>query len=236
MRNEILLIVSLFAIYGGVLLWYKLFGVKGMYCWTVFATIAANIEVMILVRAFGMQQTLGNILFASTFLVTDILSEVAGKKEANRAVNIGILTSVSFILLSQSWLLYLPDGDDVIFESIKAVFSNTPRIMLAGVLVYAVVQKFDVWMYHKWWDLTEKRFGDKKRFLWLRNNGSTLLSQLLNAVLFTLGAFWGTYDGKTMLQIIGVSYLIFIVTSLADTPVVYLARYLKEKKSLSAAE
>ena len=76
MRNEILLIASLFVIYGMVLLWYCLFGKKGLYCWTVLATIAANIEVMILVDAFGMEQTLGNILFASTFLLAFIIYQV----------------------------------------------------------------------------------------------------------------------------------------------------------------
>ncbi len=230
MINEILLIVNLFVIYSGVLLWYILFDKKGLYVWTVIATIAANIEVLILVEAFGMEQTLGNILFASTFLVTDILSEIAGKKEANRAVNIGIMTSVSFIVISQMWLWYQPSENDIVFEGIKIVFSNTPRVMLAGLLVYAVVQKFDVWMYHVWWRFTEKRFGDSRRFLWLRNNGSTLLSQLLNTILFNLGAFAGVYDWQTLLHIIVVGYLIFIVTSLADTPFVYLARYIKEKK------
>ena len=61
-----------------------------MYCFTAIATITANIEVLIMVDAFGMEQTLGNILFASTFLVTDIISEVDGKKAAQKAVNIGI--------------------------------------------------------------------------------------------------------------------------------------------------
>ena len=69
--NEILLIVSLLVIYGCVLLAYRLFGIHGLYCFTAIATISANIEVLILVDAFGMEQTLGNILFASTFLVTD---------------------------------------------------------------------------------------------------------------------------------------------------------------------
>lgn len=232
-----MLIASLFLIYGGVLLWFKLFGTKGLYCWTVLATIAANIEVLILVEAFGVQQTLGNVLFASTFLVTDILSEVAGKKEADRAVNIGILTSVSFIVISQSWLLYLPDESDYVFPGIQTVFSNTPRVMLAGLIVYAIVQKFDVWLYHKWWALTNKRCGDNRRYLWLRNNGSTLVSQLLNSILFSLGAFWGIYDPKTLVHIIAVSYVIFIVTSLADTPIVYLARHIAEKrKSLPAGD
>ena len=91
-------------LFGGVLVAYRFFGKAGLYCWTVMATIAANIEVLILVDAFGMEQTLGNVMFASTFLVTDILSENVGKKEANRAVNLGIFTSIFFILISQLWL------------------------------------------------------------------------------------------------------------------------------------
>ena len=67
MKNEILLVVSMVALYGAVLLWYKLFGRSGMYCFTVFATIAANIEVLLLVDAFGMEMTLGTILFAALF-------------------------------------------------------------------------------------------------------------------------------------------------------------------------
>jgi len=62
MRNELLLIVSLIVLYGSVLLFYRLFGRTGLYCVTVFATIAANIEVLLLVKAFGLEMTLGNIL------------------------------------------------------------------------------------------------------------------------------------------------------------------------------
>ena len=90
MNNELLLILSLVLIYTCVVLFYRFLGRSGLYCWTVLATIAANIEVLIVVDAFGMEQTLGNILFASTFLVTDILSETEGKRAANKAVLIGI--------------------------------------------------------------------------------------------------------------------------------------------------
>lgn len=229
MRNEILLIMTLFVLYGSILVWFRLFGTTGLMCFTVLATIAANIEVLILVNAFGMEMTLGNILFACTFVVTDILSEVAGKKMANRAVGIGIATSVLFLVVSQSWLLYQPSPNDFAQPSIRAIFSNTPRLMLASLLVYAIVQVFDVWAYHKWWDFTTKRFGDSHRFLWVRNNGSTLISQLLNTILFTFAAFFGIYDLSTLLSIIVSSYIIFIVTSLADTPVVYLARRMTER-------
>lgn len=227
MPNELLLILSLFFLFGAVLIFYRLFGKLGLYVWTVIATISANIEVLILVDAFGLEQTLGNVLFATTFLVTDILSENHSKKEANAAVNIGIATSIVFILISQSWMLYTPSVNDIARPAIETIFSNTPRLMLASLIVYAICQKFDVWAYHKWWAFTSKRCGDSHRFLWLRNNGSTLISQLLNAVLYTIGAFWGLYDVPVLISIMLSSYIIFIVTSLADTPVIYLARKMK---------
>lgn len=226
MPNELLLILSLLLTFSTVLVFYKLFGKTGLSVWTAIATITANIEALLLIQAFGLEQTLGNVLFASNFLVTDILSELHGKEEANKAVNIGIATSIAFILLSQSWFLYTPAANDWASESIYAIFSNTPRLMLASFLVYAICQKFDVWAYHKWWAFTQKKFGDKDRFLWLRNNGSTLVSQLLNTVLFTFGAFLGIYELETLISICISSYIIFIVTSLADTPFVYLAKKL----------
>ena len=225
--------LSIIIIYGSELLFFKLFGKYGLYCFTSIATIAANIEVLIVIKAFGMEMTLGNVLFASTFLVTDIISELYGKKEAKRAVNLGIATSVVFIVLSQWWLLYTPADKDFAMPAMNTIFSNTPRLMLVSMIVYAIVQRFDVWAYHKWWELTEKRFGNRDRFLWLRNNGSTLISQLLNNLLFTFGAFLGVHDMKTLISIVISSYGIFIVTSLADTPFVYMARKIHEKDKKS---
>lgn len=230
MSNEIMLIICLVGTYSLVLVWFYLFGEKGLLTFSAIATVAANIEVLIMVHAFGMEQTLGNVLFASTFLITDILSETAGKKQAQTAVNIGIATSITFILISQSWLLYTPAESDFAFSSIQTIFSNTPRLMLASLLVYAITQKFDVWAYHKIWAWTEKKFHDKKKGLWLRNNGSTLMSQFFNTLLYTFAAFAGIYSLPTLINIVISSYAIFIVTSLADTPAVYLARKIHTMK------
>ena len=183
--NELILILSVIVIYGFALLGYFLFGKSGLYALSGIATIFANIEVVIMIKAFGLEQTLGNVLFAVTFLITDILSECEGKKSANKAVIIGIFCSVFFLILSQSWFLYVPSESDWAMPSIRAVFENTPRMIMASLVVYAASQLFDVWLYHKWWAFTEKKFGDKRRFLWLRNNGSTLISQLINSLLFT---------------------------------------------------
>ena len=226
--NELLLIGSLLFCFGAVLLSYRLFGKAGLFAMTAFCTIAANIEVLILVHAFGMDQTLGNVLFAASFLITDILSENESKKDASRAANLGIFITVLFLLLSQGWMLFTPTQGDTAMPHIRALFSSIPRLMISSLAVYAITQKFDVWLYHKWWGFTERKFGDSKRFLWLRNNGSTMISQLLNTVLFSLSAFLGVYDSSTLLSIIGSSYLIFFITALLDTPIVYLARHMKE--------
>ena len=234
MTNELLISASFITIYGGVVLFYRLFGKKGLLAFNIMATLLANIEVLILVRAFGMEMTLGNVLFASTVLITDVLSENHTRKDANRAVIISTLCSIFFIGISQLWLLYLPSENDWASESIRAIFSNTPRIVCASLGVYLISQLTDVWLYHKWWDLCKKRFGDSKRGLWIRNNGSTMVSQLLNTSLYTFLAFYGTYEMGTLVSIFLSSYLIFVVTSLLDTPFVYWCRNIYEKHWSSA--
>lgn len=232
MRNEILLIASLTLVFGSTLISYRVFGKTGLYIMTAISTIVSNIECLILINAFTMEQTLGNVFFASTFLITDILSENHSEKDANKAVWIGIFTNIFFILISQSWLLYVPAQTDWVMPSINVVFSNTPRMMLSSLSVYAVSQFLDVKLYHMWWKLTSKKFGDNQKYLWLRNNGSTLLSQLINTVLFTLFAFFGTYNLSTLFSIMISSYIIFAITGLVDTPIVYLARKMKSNNKI----
>ncbi len=219
MNNEIVLILSLFATFSGVLLFYKVLGKAGLYVWIALATTLANVEVLVQVDAFGLEQTLGNILFASTFLATDILSEIYGKKEGHLGVKTGILSAGAFLLISQSWFLYTPNSYDFAMPSMEVIFSNTPRLIIVSLLVYALVQSFDVWLYHFLWEKTAKM----KNSLWLRNNGSTLVSQLFNTVLFNFGAFYGVFELPTLVSITIASYIVYVVTSLLDTPFVYLA-------------
>ncbi len=225
--NELLLIGSIFVIFGAELAFFKLFAKSGLYCFTVIATIAANIEVLIFIKAFGVDMTLGNVLFAATFLCTDIISEVYGKREARKAVTIGIITNITFVIFSQWWLLYDATNKDTM-TAMHGVFNQVPRVMIASLLVYIIVQYLDVFLYHKWWKITDKKFGDHKKYLWFRNNASTLVSQFLNTVLFNVFAFYGTVTTKELLSFIFVGYIIFVATSLADTPFVYLARKISE--------
>ncbi len=227
--NELLLSGSVILIYGAVLLAYRFFGKTGLYAMTAITTVLANIEVLIIVEGFGMEQTLGNVMFASTFLITDILSENEGKKSASRAVWIGVFSSLTMLAFTQYWLLYTPAETDWASEHIRAIFSTTPRMLFASFLAYVISQRFDVWLYHRFWDMTSRLTGSKMSLLWLRNNGATLISQVLNTLIFTFTAFYGWYDTESLIHIMLSSYLIFIVTSLLDTPVVYLGRLMKQK-------
>lgn len=229
MANEILIISSFIVIYGGVVAFYRFFGKGGLLAFNVLATILANIEVLLLIRAFGVEMTLGNVLFASTFLITDILSENHSRKDANRAVIISTLCSVMFIFISQMWLLYTPSENDWASGSFRTIFSSTPRIVCASLAVYLISQLTDVWLYHRWWVWCRKHFGDSRKGLWIRNNGSTMISQLLNTVLYTFLAFYGTYGIDTLISICTSTYLLYFITSLLDTPFVYWCRLIHEK-------
>lgn len=227
--NELLLILSLLISFGSTVLFLKLFGKSGLFAWIGICAVFANVEVLILVHAFGMDQTLGNTLFASSFLATDILSELYGKKDANKGVLVGIITTILFILLSTMWINYIPAEGDWAIPFVKQLFANTPRVLIASLIAYAVSEAFDVWLYHKWWTLTEKRFGNKDKYLWFRNNFSTLFSQLVNIVIFNFGAFLGIYSLPQLFSITLACYVIYIVTSLLDTPFIYLAKKINTK-------
>lgn len=228
--NEILLLITLLISFSAAVLFNRLFGKSGLFAWIGICAVFANIEVTVLVNAFGMEQTLGNTLFASSFLATDILSELYGKKEADKGVYIGIITTVLFIIFSSLWIHYIPSQSDWAMPSVKALFSHTPRILIASLAGYAVSELLDVWLYHKWWNFTQKKSGSSRKFLWVRNNFSTLISQLVNIIIFNAGAFWGIYDTSELVKITAACYVIYICTSLLDTPFVYAARKFSNKK------
>ncbi len=236
MQNELLITASLAVSYCSLLLFYRLAGKAGIYSWIAVSTIIANIEVTILVYAFGIEQTLGNTLFASSFLATDILSERYGKRHADKGVLIGILTSGIFIVFTVLWRLYEPSPQDIAMPAVRAVFGNTPRILAASQIAYIVSEFLDVKLYHAIWKITENKSGDRKKFLWLRNNAATMAAQLINIIIFNTGAFAGIYDSRTLLSITTSCYVIYVFTSLMDTPFLYLARRMRHRDDSTTEE
>ncbi len=228
MSNEIIFIITVILYLGSVLVLYKLFGKNGLFAFAIFGTLLGNIAVCKCIDLFGLSTTAGNVLYASTFLVTDILSEKYGKTAATRAVAYSFSIMVLWLLGSQLILMFAPNTNDYIHESLSVVFGLVPRVTIASLVGFICSQNIDVFLYHFIWEKT----GGSAAKLWLRNNGSTLLSQALDTVIFTTLAFWGTYPTDVFFSILITTYLFKAVVALLDTPFIYLARKIKPMEEL----
>lgn len=222
MINEILWISSMIISFLIVILSYRLFGKTGLYTWTAVGVILANIQVMKTVKVFGMVTALGNVIYSSLFLVTDILNENYTEKDAQKAVWIGFFVLISTTILMQLTIQFIPDETDFLGEHITAIFSLLPRITFASLTAYLISQNHDVWFFAK---LKKKH---KKRLLWFRNNSSTIISQLIDNIVFTLIAFAGVFPWIIIGQIFLTSMIMKIIVAISDTPFIYWARRMKE--------
>jgi queuosine precursor transporter len=220
MPNEVIFIATVLIYLGAVVLLYKLFGKNGLFVFAIFGTILGNIAVCKSIDLFGLSTTAGNVLYASTFLVTDILSEKYGKEEAQKAVVYSIAIMLLWLLGTQLILWFTPNESDYIQSSLSTVFGLVPRITIASLLGFICSQNIDVILYHAIW----KRTGNSRKMLWLRNNGSTLISQALDTVIFTTVAFLGSYPTNVFISIMLTTYLFKAIVALADTAFIYTAR------------
>ncbi len=225
MINEILWIGTLFLSLFMVILAYKLFGKVGLYVWTALAVILANIQVMKTIQVFGLVTALGNVIYASLFLVTDILNENHSKKDARKAVWIGFFVLISVTIIMQLTLQFVPYAADEesiqLSKSISEIFNFMPRIAVASLIAYIISQNHDVWLFSK---IKKKQ---KKDRLWVRNNLSTISSQLLDNTIFTLLVFVGEKTWPIILQIFITSLILKIIVAACDTPFLYLSRKIK---------
>ncbi len=229
MANEAWWLVLLLVNFGLILLVFRLFGSRGLYVWVGVTVIAANIQVVKTVELFGFTATLGNIVYASSFLITDILSENYGVEGARRAVFYGFASVIGFTILMQLSLFFEPASVDFAQESLAVIFGFLPRIVLASLLAYGVSQFHDVWAYAFW-----KRLLPDRRYLWIRNNASTVVSQLIDSAVFATVAFLGVFDRSVFLEILVTTYLFKVIVAVCDTPFVYLARRWVDKKAIEA--
>ncbi len=221
MSNELLFFINIIVYFSLMLCSYKLFGKVGLYIWVAIGMIYSNIEVLLMVNMFGREATLGNVIYGSTFLATDILNENHSKKEANFTVAIGFFAVVSIIILTQVTMLFIPNQYDFAMDSFKGVFELAPRIAFASIFTYLASQLFDIWVYQK----IKAKTGEKH--LWIRNNASTLVSQLIDTVVFTTVAFYGILENEVLFGMILPSYFIKLLVSILDTPFMYIGKKMK---------
>ncbi|GED31120.1 MULTISPECIES: queuosine precursor transporter [Brevibacillus] len=208
--------------YGLFLLCYRLFGRMGLYAWLGMATVLANIQVVKTIEMFGLVMTLGNTIYASIYLTSDLLNEKYGEKAAKKVVWFGFFTLIATTIIMQLVLLFEPQASDISQPALKTIFGLMPQVALGSLCAYFISQFVDVKIY-SWL----KRKCPGRNQLWIRNNGSTLVSQLLDSIIFCTIAFWGVYPMDVWWEILLTTYLIKFLVSAASTPILYIARNMK---------
>jgi len=224
-QQALLWCLTIFVDLGCAVVLFRLFGRQGLYASVVISLLLANLQGHKLTEIFGLQTSMGVILYSSIYFATDLLSERYGKREANRAVMIGFVVSVIFIIMTSISLMYLPSSAPAtkdfalsIHQATETLFNFSPRFVFGSLLAYFISQSFDVWIYHR---IKQKTQG---RHLWLRNNVSTMLSQAIDTFIYGIVVWWGIVDFATAMQLAMAKYLFKVIIALADTPFLYWAR------------
>lgn len=202
-----------------LLLFYRLFGKTGLFVWIGLSTVLANLQVVKTIEIFGMTATLGNAIYGSAFLVTDILSEKYGKDEAKKAVWLGFFTLLMMTVIMQMVLVFKPHDIDIAQGPMETLFALMPRIAMGSLAAYLVSQFADVYIF----SYLKKKFAKDNQF-WIRNNVSTMVSQFLDTLVFTSIAFLGVFPFSEWWQIVVTTYLLKFIVAILDTPFGYIAK------------
>jgi len=202
---------------------FTLWGKYGIIAIIAANAVMMNIFVLKGMVLFGLAATGGNVLYASIFLGTDIIEEYYSAREARRAVFIGFFISLLFLAASQFILLFKPADWDLYHGAMKQLFTPVWRIIAASMLAYLISQNLDVLTYGWLRKIAPSQ-------LWIRNNGSTWSSQIIDTVVFCTAAFAGMYSTKIVIEIIASTYLLKIIVAAIDTPFIYLTKIIVKRK------
>lgn len=208
------------------LICYRLFGKHGLYAWIGVATVLANIQVVKTIEMATLVMTLGNTMYASIYLTTDLINEKYGVKEAKKSVWFGFFTLLMTIVVMQMAILFEPHEGDIAQGALETLFGIMPQIALGSLTAYLVSQFLDVRIF-----ALLKRLFPKPNQLYIRNNGSTLISQLVDTTVFCGIAFATLYPWAVWWEIFLTTYIIKFIVSVASTPVLYIARSFKAAES-----
>jgi len=215
--NIVLGVISIFFTFFIVVLMERLFKKEGLYVWVGISTIIANILVCKSVDFLGFTTNLGNVMFASNFLATDIMCEKYGSKESRKAIILGVISQIIFVVTTQLALAYVPSLEDLSHKAMLELFSINLRVSIASVSMYFASNMIDIYLFER----IKKKFPNK---LWLRNNVSTIISNCLENYIFSMLAFLGIFEIKTILEIATIASVIEMIIAIFDTPFIYLAK------------
>ena len=220
--NNLYLFLEITACFTAVVVAAKLFGKYGLIAWVGVASVLANIITAKTSTILGLDAAQGTVLFASTFLATDILCEKYGKHTARLGVLVGLFSSLTLIGATQIALLYSPVEYDFASPSMEILFGLNLRITASSIVMYLFANLADIALFSKLKEVT----GGK--WLWIRNNVATILCNCIENFGFIFLAFLGVYDVGTCFEIAIATSIIEIVAAVCDTPFVYLGRKAKE--------
>lgn len=218
--NELIWIGTLLLSFILIIASYKFFGKTGLFMWVIVATIVSNIQTVKLVNLFGLETSLGNILYGTTFLATDIINLKYGEKAARKTILYGFCAMIVMTLFMSICLIYTPSINDFANESLKTIFTFNIRITIASLIAFGISQLNDAWLFSK--------LQKKYKKLWLSNNASTMISQLIDTIIFVFITYYGTVNLSVIWQLMISMYVFKLVISLCDTPFIYLANSIKK--------
>lgn len=218
MNNILLGFISVIITFSLTVLSEKIFKKEGLFVWISIATILANILVCKSIEMFSFTTNLGNVLFASSFLAADILTEKYGGEYAKKAIVLSVFSQIIFIIMTQFALLYTPSSIDLANESMKNLFTINLRVSISSILMYFISNMINIYLY-TW----IKNKIPKK--LWLRNNISTIVCNCLENFIFSTIAFIGIFSISTIFEIAFVASILEIIIAILDTPFLYLSTY-----------
>lgn len=234
MHNETFFFLLLVTMFGATLLAFRL-GRSYLFGLIMLEVGLMNIFVVKQFNIFGLAVTGGNILYGGIFLATDLLTEHYGKAIAKKAVWAGFGAGVFMLVASQLTTAMTPNEFDTTGRAFETLFSPTARIVLASLASYLIVQHLDVWLYAALKKLT----ADK--FLWLRNNLSTIVSQTIDSIFFTAAGlliipifaesklFAGFVPVAAFWQVVGFTIAVKILIAILDTPIIYISKSMKHE-------
>ena len=194
--------------------------IKLMYLMGFFAAfyVLANILAFKKIEVGTLVLTLGLLCFPFLFLITDTVSEVYGKSAAKKMVACGFVVMAVALGIMQLAIYIPPAGFFEGFpqDAFAAVMGATLRITAASMIAYLFSQYHDVWAFHFWKGVT------KGKYLWVRNNLSTITSQLLDSVIFISIAFYGEVPVEVMWSMVLGQWIVKWIIAALDTPLCYL--------------
>ncbi len=183
------------------------------------ALVLANVIGSKITTIFGVVASVGIFAYPLTFLITDAIEEVRGKKVTQVFIYTGFVALIVAIILVWIGLKMPPASFYQNNEAYSIVFSNSIRIIIASMTAFLISQSHDIWAFNFWKQRTHGRF------LWLRNNLSTIASQFIDTTLFTFIAFYHMTPAFTVariFQMIIPYWLLKVGFAFLDTPFVYI--------------